>query len=147
MQSLYLPQKPFRMIQDLMYRALKSNTMITIIMHLQRLQTTVPKPSDEINVTLNTADKTFGTTSLPQLASGESKDITVPFEIDKADFNNLGYIDFKLSAVSGENTSNAYTMFISHKPLIAEINDGAENVSLNGKKMIQQHFKQSFPLE
>ena len=65
------------------------------------------KPSDEINVTLNnTADKTFGTTSLPQLASGESKDITVPFEIDKADFNNLGYIDFKLSAVSGENTSN-----------------------------------------
>lgn len=47
------------------------------------------KPSDEINVTLNnTADKTFGTTSLPQLASGESKDITVPFEIDKADFNN-----------------------------------------------------------
>ena len=33
------------------------------------------KPSDEINVTLNnTADKTFGTTSLPQLASGESKD-------------------------------------------------------------------------
>ncbi len=92
------------------------------------------KPSDEINVTLNnTADKTFGTTSLPQLASGESKDITVPLEIDKADFNNLGYIDFKLSAVSGENTSNAYTMFISNKPLIAEINDGAENVSLNGK--------------
>ena len=48
------------------------------------------KPSDEINVTLNnTADKTFGTTSLPQLASGENKNITVPFEIDKADFNNL----------------------------------------------------------
>lgn len=104
------------------------------------------KPSDEINVTLNnTADKTFGTTSLPQLASGESKDITVPFEIDKADFNNLGYIDFKLSAVSGENTSNAYTMFISHKPLIAEINDGAENVSLNGKNDTTTLQTKAFP--
>ena len=104
------------------------------------------KPSDEINVTLNnTADKTFGTTSLPQLASGESKDITVPFEIDKADFNNLGYIDFKLSAVSGENTSNAYTMFISNKPLIAEINDGAENVSLNGKNDTTTLQTKAFP--
>ena len=104
------------------------------------------KPSDEINVTLNnTADKTFGTTSLPQLASGESKDITVPFEIDKADFNNLGYIDFKLSAVSGENTSTAYTMFISNKPLIAEINDGAENVSLNGKNDTTTLQTKAFP--
>lgn len=104
------------------------------------------KPSDEINVTLNnTADKTFGTTSLSQLASGESKDITVPFEIDKADFNNLGYIDFKLSAVSGENTSNAYTMFISNKPLIAEINDGAENVSLNGKNDTTALQTKAFP--
>ena len=104
------------------------------------------KPSDEINVTLNnTADKTFGTTSLSQLASGESKDITVPFEIDKADFNNLGYIDFKLSAVSGENTSNAYTMFISNKPLIAEINDGAENVSLNGKNDTTTLQTKAFP--
>ena len=74
------------------------------------------KPSDEINVTLNnTADKTFGTTSLPQLASGESKDITVPFEIDKADFNNLGYIDFKLSAVSGET-------HLTHIPCLSLIN-------------------------
>ena len=104
------------------------------------------KPSDEINVTLNnTADKTFGTTSLSQLASGESKDITVPFEIDKADFNNLGYIDFKLSAVSGENTSNAYTMFISNKPLIAEINDGAENVSLSGKNDTTTLQTKAFP--
>lgn len=38
---MYLPQKPSRMIQDLMYRALKSNTMITVIMHLQQLQTMV----------------------------------------------------------------------------------------------------------
>ena len=41
------------------------------------------------------------------------------------DMEKIGAMFDKIAAVSGENTSNAYTMFISHKPLIAEINDGA----------------------
>lgn len=103
------------------------------------------KPSDEITVTLNGNNKDFGTTALPQLAGGESKDITIPFEFDINDFNNLGYIDLSLSAVSGENKANTYTKFISDKPLIAQINDGAESISLNGKNDTKELQTKAFP--
>lgn len=36
-------------------------------------------------------------------------------------------------------------MFISNKPLIAEINDGAENVSLNGKNDTTALQTKAFP--
>ena len=36
-------------------------------------------------------------------------------------------------------------MFISNKPLIAEINDGAENVSLNGKNDTTTLQTKAFP--
>ena len=37
-------------------------------------------------------------------------------------------------------------MFISNKPLIAEINDGAENISLNGKNDNNNTSKQKLSL-
>ena len=74
MQSLYLPQKviPYDTRLDVSNFEIKHDD--NGYYAAATVTNNGSKPSDEINVTLNnTADKTFGTTSLPQLASGESK--------------------------------------------------------------------------
>lgn len=75
--------------------------------------------------------KVFGSISVPSLASGAGTQLEIPLKVSADDFNSVGVIEMTLEAISGNDTlCTAYTKFVPAKPVIAEINNGAETLSL-----------------
>ena len=70
-------------------------------------------------------------THVSGVKSGEEQALTFSFVPIAADFNNLGRVELELSAVSGETElANRIEEIALTKPLIAEIENGAEEISL-----------------
>ena len=76
---------------------------------------------------------------LPALASGEEKELTLPFTPDLEDFNDLGIIKLLTKIKDGDNTLvEAVTQLASSKPVCARINDGKLlNLKVNGKTKLE----------
>lgn len=75
--------------------------------------------------------KVFGSISVPALTSGAAMQLEIPLTVSADDFNSVGVIEMTLEAISGNETlCTAYTKFVPAKPVIAEINNGAETLSL-----------------
>ena len=75
--------------------------------------------------------KLYAETALPALASGESIQIKLPFMPALEDFSQVGIIDLVLQAVSGEDVLTAgYTKLASSQPMVVQINEGAECMTL-----------------
>lgn len=77
-------------------------------------------------------EKSYAEFTVPALASGEEKQIEIPFCPTVSDYSSLGLIDLKLEALSGEESiAEAYTQLAVTGPVCAEINDGEKAISLS----------------
>ena len=102
------------------------------------------KPSEAVEGVLysvddeNNAMTTYATFDIPALASGETYESTLEFMPKVSDFSELGMVDLKIDAVSGEETvADGMVTLSSTEPMVAEINDGAENVALGSGSTLQ----------
>lgn len=82
----------------------------------------------------NENTKSYIDIDVPSLATGEKYEFKVPIEIAFDDFSEYGIIDLKLELTEGTPAYCTYTMISSSKPVCAQINDGAEKISLNTGK-------------
>ena len=76
-------------------------------------------------------DEVYTTMTLPALASGETAEMTIPFTPAVEDFGSSGIIDLMVM-VTEDNAilGGGYTKLVPGKPMVAEINDGAEKLNL-----------------
>ncbi len=76
---------------------------------------------------------------LTSLASGEEKELTLPFTPNLEDFNSLGIIKLMLKAKDGEKSVvEAATQLVSSLPICARINDGKKlKLKVNGKTKLE----------
>lgn len=76
---------------------------------------------------------------LPALASGEEKEITLPFTPNIEDFNDLGIIKLSVKVTDGDNTVvETITQLSSSLPVCARINDGKTvALEVNGKTTLK----------
>ena len=81
---------------------------------------------------------TYATFDIPALASGETYESTLEFTPKVSDFSELGRVELKIDAVSGEETvADGMVTLSSTEPMVAEINGGAENVALGSGSTLQ----------
>lgn len=76
---------------------------------------------------------------LPALASGEEKEISIPFTPDIEDFNDLGIVKMSVKLADGENkVVETITQLSSSLPVCARINDGKTvELKVNGKTTLK----------
>ncbi len=67
------------------------------------------------------------------LSSGDEKAFEMKLDIKANDFDHLGVVNFKLTAEAGDAKTEAYNSFNSPVPILAEINNGEEQITLNSK--------------
>ena len=76
---------------------------------------------------------------LPALASGEEKELTLPFTPNLEDFNSLGIIKLLLKAKDDKKiVAEAAAQLVSSQPVCARINDGKKlKLKVNGKSKLE----------
>ena len=100
------------------------------------------KPAAPAEATLAIFDtddegKVYASAAVPALASGESCTLSIPFSPAPEDFESLGFIDLELKIVNEEIDAKTYSRLLVSKPVMAQINGGADSVTIKPGKTAQ----------